>query len=486
MEPAIEEDTGRGIGGYGRRTTSSSCRDRPGGVKRSGRPPTVPTTICPVLGVTRRTAGGSSEGNPPRTRRRRQWPRRLLLLGLSSFLCLSVLEVGFRLLGYRPVYGVYSKPEAFWRDDELLGWSLQPGATGLYVGPRPYPIEYRTPVRINSSGFRGADIVDLPPGGLRAVALGDSLVAGFEVPEQSTYPALLERHLNESFDVPVQVINAGVQGYGTDQAYLLYREDIRRLHPDVVVFHASPNDPEDDTTLHRMRRPFGKPAFTLGPDGSLTAIGYPVRRYPTCSAYRLDAQYAIKRIDSSRARAFCWAQSRLADHSAFLTFVTTRIERNPRLVKAIYNLGTPSEQAAPVGQPPPGPAQPHPSSSSGPPVTPTLKSPDSHGTDVTPQAVTQPAARLDYTHRLTSALIGKLAEAVVEDGARFVLVIDAADLRQLDRNAFDRSGMTIVLTDDAHARDPDAQVRNDGHMNELGHRRLADFLAPRLEGLLKP
>jgi hypothetical protein len=99
-----------------------------------------------------------------------------------------------------------------------------------------------------------------------------------------------------------------------------------------------------------MRRPFGKPAFALGSDGSLTPVGYPVRRYPACSAYRLDARYAVKRIDSPRARALCWAQTRLADRSAFLTFVTSRIERNPRLVKAIYNLGTPSERAPSVGQ----------------------------------------------------------------------------------------------------------------------------------------
>lgn len=400
-------------------------------------------------------------------------------------LCLSVLEVGFRLLGYRPVYGVYSKPEVFWRDDGLLGWSLQPGASGLYVGPRPFPIEYRTPVRINSLGFRGADIGDRPTGGLRAVALGDSLVAGFEVPEQSTYPALLERQLTEAMGVTVQVVNAGVRGYGTDQAYLLYRERVRQLHPDVVIFHASPNDPEDDTTLHRMRRPFGKPAFALGSDGSLKAVGYPVRKYPSCSAYRLDADYAIKRIDSSRARSFCWAETHLADHSAFLTFVTSRIERNPRLVRAIYNLGTPSEQAAPVGQPPPEPAQPQPSGSSvpSPASAPTTAGPN--GKDAAPQEASGPAPARDYTRRLTSALIVKLAEAVNEDGARFVLVIDGADLRQLDREAFGRMGITIVLTDEAHARDPDAQVRNDGHMNELGHRRLADFLTPRVAGLLR-
>src|SRR5690606_31608609 len=47
---------------------------------------------------------------------------KLALAGLSVVLTLGVVEVVFRLLGYRPVYSVYSKPDEFFRADPELGW----------------------------------------------------------------------------------------------------------------------------------------------------------------------------------------------------------------------------------------------------------------------------------------------------------------------------------------------------------------------------
>jgi hypothetical protein len=91
-----------------------------------------------------------------------------------------LVEAGFRMLGYRPIYDVYSKPEAFWKKDSLLGWALEPGATGTYVGPRPFRILFRTPIRINSLGLLGPEIGDGPPGGRRV--LGSSGIGAFIYP----------------------------------------------------------------------------------------------------------------------------------------------------------------------------------------------------------------------------------------------------------------------------------------------------------------
>src|SRR5581483_4097439 len=97
----------------------------------------------------------------------------------------------------------------------------------------------------------------------------------------------------------------------------------------------------------------------LDADGTIRPIGLPIRHYSLCSAYRVDASFRIVRIDGRKARAFCWLQTRLADHSAFLTFLSTRIERNPALVKRLYGLGTPDEQARPIAPAsPPPPAAP--------------------------------------------------------------------------------------------------------------------------------
>jgi lysophospholipase L1-like esterase len=393
---------------------------------------------------------------------------KLGLLAGSTLACLLLLEVVFRLAGYQPIYSVYSKPELFWRHDASLGWTLQPGAHGTYVGPRPFPVEFRGKVRINSLGFRGPEVTPVPPGGHRVLLLGDSQAAGFEVDEDQTYAALTAGALTATLGVPVQMLNGGIRGYGTDQSLLWYEQHLRSLHPDLVVFHATGNDPEDDTTLHRMRRPFGKAAFALNADGSIRPIGLPIRHYPLCSAYRVDASFRVVRIDGRKARTFCWVQTRLADHSAFLTFLSTRIERNPALVKRLYGLGTPDEQARPI--PPAAPAAPAPA------VT-----PPSTGAPpaAAPAAGVNPA--LDYAHRLTTTLILKMAEDVRRDGARFVLLIDSADLAPLDGGALRAAGIEILPADAPLGTDQTPyRFPNDGHLNAAGHKKMADFLAPRL------
>ena len=420
-----------------------------------------------------------------RRSRLRSWTQKLALLAGSTLVCLLVLEVAFRIAGYQPIYSVYSKPELFWKHDARLGWVLQPGAAGTYVGPRPFPIEFRAKVRINSLGFRGPEVTPVPPGGRRVLLLGDSQAAGFEVAEDQTYAALSARQLSAALGAPVQVENGGIRGYGTDQSLLWYEEHLRALHPDLVVFHATGNDPEDDTTLHRMRRPFGKAAFALAADGSLHPVGVPIRHYPLCSAYRLDAGFKVVRIDGGKARAFCWVQTRLADHSAFLTFLSTRIERNPALVKRLYGLGTPDEQARPISAPP---ATPSPSPAPAATPQPTGATPPTTAATLPATVAAAPPVNpaLDYAHRLTTTLILRMASEVRRDGARFVLLIDSADLAPLDGNALRAAGIEILPADQPLGADQTPfRFPNDGHLNVAGHQKMTDFLAPRLAADLR-
>ena len=95
------------------------------------------------------------------------WVGKLLLATGATALLLACLEAGVRVAGYQPIHAVYSKPSKFWQKDGLLGWSHEPGATGVYIGPRPFPIAYRTEIRIGSLGLRGPEVEPLPPGGYR-------------------------------------------------------------------------------------------------------------------------------------------------------------------------------------------------------------------------------------------------------------------------------------------------------------------------------
>ena len=79
----------------------------------------------------------------------RHWAALFALAGASVVATFGVFELGIRTLVYEPIYAVYSCPEIFWRKDDLLGWSHTPKATDVYVGPRPWPVEFEAPVRIN-------------------------------------------------------------------------------------------------------------------------------------------------------------------------------------------------------------------------------------------------------------------------------------------------------------------------------------------------
>src|SRR5688572_19122022 len=82
----------------------------------------------------------------------------LFLPVISIAVVAAIFEIGLRLTGHVAIYEMYSKPSMFWRYDELLGWSHEPGARGEFVGPRPWPIEFRGKVAINSLGLRGPEI----------------------------------------------------------------------------------------------------------------------------------------------------------------------------------------------------------------------------------------------------------------------------------------------------------------------------------------
>jgi lysophospholipase L1-like esterase len=383
------------------------------------------------------------------------WIQGPALVIASLALLLGLLELGFRLGGYEPIYRIYSEPSIFWRFDELLGWSDTPGAQGVYVGPRPWPVEFRAPVSINSMGLRGPELTDLPPGGYRILLLGDSLVAGFEVAYEKTFGALVEQQLRDAVDFPVQVVNAGVRGYGTDQQYLWYRERGRALRPNLVVSFMSLNDPEDNITLHRMRRPFGKPAFSLRPGGRLELRGNPVPHYPPCSEVILNDQFEPVRVDGPARRALCALEMNVSNRSAFFTWLTTRIRRHPALLNWLYHLTSPGQVAR-------------------------LSTPFGVGAAVAAEPdpfVPSPP------YALTTALLRELARSVRASGAEFRLVMARDQWEPLDTRALEREGIQPVF---AELQRPDEgrylRFRNDDHLNETGHamfaRALAGWLLP--------
>ncbi len=78
-------------------------------------------------------------------------------------------------------------------------------------------------------------------GGEKIVALGDSLTEGYGVREEESYPALLQKRLNED-GYDCTVINAGISGELSIGAAGRLGGILQTLKPDIVILETGVND----------------------------------------------------------------------------------------------------------------------------------------------------------------------------------------------------------------------------------------------------
>jgi lysophospholipase L1-like esterase len=195
---------------------------------------------------------------------------RVLALGLVVVLILVTVEFGMALLrpdssaapaGYA---GSAADRSGLQADIDLL-WRNRPLAQATRaVSPAPFR---RNPVwtaRINSDGFRGPerthDREDGEP--YRILCLGDSVTYGFNVGQDATYPARLERMLSKKHPGRrFEVINAGVPGWSWVQGAAFLLRDGLALRPDLIVAaHGTdeqlwPTDVTDSEQMWRLADP---------------------------------------------------------------------------------------------------------------------------------------------------------------------------------------------------------------------------------------
>lgn len=94
-------------------------------------------------------------------------------------------------------------------------------------------------VEINRQGFRGPErSLKKPKGVFRVAILGDSFTEAQQVPYEQTFSAVIERELGRCpllSGRKVEVLNLGVDSYGTAQELLTLSQQALAFSPDVVV-----------------------------------------------------------------------------------------------------------------------------------------------------------------------------------------------------------------------------------------------------------
>jgi lysophospholipase L1-like esterase len=159
----------------------------------------------------------------------KQSTRRLSAIVIGGVVALLLGEIALRV--YNPV------------NLRLRGTTLVLPTNRRYVFRNPEAVKLDPVVEVvrNDLGFRGAP---LPPDfeeRLTIVAVGGSTTECLHLAEDKTWPAVLERALDEQLD-DVWVNNAGLDGHSTFGHIQLMRQLVLPLRPDYVLFMVGIND----------------------------------------------------------------------------------------------------------------------------------------------------------------------------------------------------------------------------------------------------
>jgi lysophospholipase L1-like esterase len=183
--------------------------------------------------------------NPAKISARRGSPRsrlvEVLVVALSLTLSTFAGEAIMRVAAPQPV--LLLEPPGLYIADEAMGYRHRPGYRGFLANV----VEYNTRVEINELGLRGPPVRN-EPDGARIVMLGDSMVFGQGVEADQSIAGRLQARLNE-YGLRVEVLNAGVRGYGTIHEAAWLRTYGAQLAPKIVVLGVFlGNDIQDNAT----------------------------------------------------------------------------------------------------------------------------------------------------------------------------------------------------------------------------------------------
>lgn len=186
---------------------------------------------------------------------------KMILATGATLLCLVFVEVSLRIgdwWAHQSVPHINRQEDNAWHFyeyDPVLGWKNRARAQGLFAIP-----DSETHVKINSLAMRDSEHSYKHGKRFRILVLGDSFTWGYGVEAEDRFTEKLPSLLS----CPVEIINAGVTGYGTDQEYLYWNIVGHEFKPDLVLLAFGT---EDIINVHNsIQYSYPKPYFTIYKD----------------------------------------------------------------------------------------------------------------------------------------------------------------------------------------------------------------------------
>jgi hypothetical protein len=150
-----------------------------------------------------------------------EWWKNIALLACSVALSLIVAE------------GLAAK----FFPQNLGTWGMtRDGMTSHVPNVSVYLPKFKQQITINSFGMRDREhVLKKPPQTLRILVLGDSFMEANQVAFEDSFASLLEKNLRSRTSRDIEVINASVSGWGTDDELTYLTRYGFQFEPDIVM-----------------------------------------------------------------------------------------------------------------------------------------------------------------------------------------------------------------------------------------------------------
>lgn len=193
--------------------------------------------------------------------------QRFMLLFGSLLFCFFVIETGYRFFDPFPFYSYdeinNTEHGNLTEYDHMLGWKGVPDGKVEFI-----TANNNVWLQHNQDGFRDIEHNDFSNKKPAIVFLGDSFTWGFEVEFDDMFVNGL-RSLLPNY----RIFNLAHRGYGTDQAFLTFKQWSYNGQLQWVILMFSENDVDDNNAHFRHRKL--KPMYQLV-DNDLVLTGVPV------------------------------------------------------------------------------------------------------------------------------------------------------------------------------------------------------------------
>lgn len=211
----------------------------------------------------------------------------ILSINILLFLLLGILIEGvFRVVGIPYKVKYVPNENAFARFDTELGWSYIPNKSSIQKTEN-----ITTPVYFDKNGFRvprpDTQLDSFKPS---VLFIGDSFTFGHGLSYEESFVGKFDALIGSQY----QIVNLGVQGYGSDQTLLALKKYLNKFNAKVVIYtfiedHILRNGSYDRRMLVPTAKFLGtKPQFALTGDNKLYLARKPLLYKDYIHSYLID------------------------------------------------------------------------------------------------------------------------------------------------------------------------------------------------------